>query len=102
MNEKRKTGNPEQPCVYILKCSDGSLYTGWTNNIAERVYTHNCGKGSKYTRSRLPVQLVYIERLHTKSDALRREAAIKQMSREQKLKLIADSAATNISPENVL
>ena len=64
--------------TYILKCSDGSLYTGWTNHLEERVKAHNEGRGAKYTRGRRPVELVYYERLETKEEALRREYAIKQ------------------------
>ena len=74
--------------TYILKCSDGSLYTGWTNHLEERVKDHNEGRGAKYTRGRRPVELVYYERLETKEEALRREYAIKQMNRTQKLLLI--------------
>lgn len=74
--------------TYILKCSDGSLYTGWTNNLEARVRAHNEGRGAKYTRSRRPVELVYFEILETKEEALRRECAIKQMDRARKLLLI--------------
>ena len=74
--------------TYILKCSDGSLYTGWTNHLEERVKAHNEGRGAKYTRGRRPVELVYYERLETKEEALCREYAIKQMNRTQKLLLI--------------
>ena len=74
--------------IYILKCSDGSLYTGWTNDLEKRVQTHNDGHGAKYTRSRRPVELVYYEEAETKEEALRREYAIKQLSRTQKVRLI--------------
>lgn len=74
--------------VYILKCSDDSLYTGYTVDLEKRLNTHNKGKASKYTRGRLPVQLVYYEELPTKSDALKREYEIKQMKRPKKLKMI--------------
>ncbi|MBI6874081.1 GIY-YIG nuclease family protein [Clostridium aciditolerans] len=76
--------------VYILKCKDGSLYTGYTNNLERRIKTHNNGKGAKYTRCRLPVELVYYESYETKSDAMKREYCIKQMSREVKVKLISN------------
>ncbi len=76
-------------CVYILQCSDGTLYTGWTNNIQRRILAHNSGRGAKYTKSRRPVLLVYTEPAATKEDALKREYAIKQMTRAQKLKLIS-------------
>lgn len=74
--------------TYIVKCSDGSLYTGWTNNLEDRLQAHNEGRGAKYTRSRRPVELVYYESVETKEEALRREYAIKQMDRAHKLKLI--------------
>ena len=75
--------------VYILKCSDKSLYTGMTNDIPHRLKEHNCKKGSAYVRSRLPAKLVYKEPCKTKSKALKREAEIKSWTREQKIKLIA-------------
>lgn len=76
--------------TYILECADGTLYTGWTNHLEERVKCHNAGKGAKYTRSRLPVRLVYYEMFATKQEALKREYAIKQLSRKDKLRLIAN------------
>ncbi|MDO4869005.1 MAG: GIY-YIG nuclease family protein [Bacillota bacterium] len=75
-------------CTYILECCDGSLYTGWTNDIEKRLETHNAGTGGKYTRSRLPVRLVHIEYFDTKKEAMSREYAIKHMTRAQKLRLI--------------
>ena len=74
--------------VYLLRCGDGTLYTGCTNDLRRRLAVHNAGKGGKYTRSRLPVSLVYWESLPDKSSALRRESAIKRLSRAQKLSLI--------------
>ncbi|MDO4219528.1 MAG: GIY-YIG nuclease family protein [Synergistaceae bacterium] len=74
--------------TYILKCADGTYYTGWTNDIAKRLATHNNGKASKYTRPRRPVKLVYLEEFTTKEDAMKREVAIKKLTRIQKLKLI--------------
>ncbi|MDR0852834.1 MAG: GIY-YIG nuclease family protein [Clostridiales Family XIII bacterium] len=74
--------------VYILECRDGSLYTGWTNDIEKRLKAHNAGTGGKYTRSRLPVKLAYFEIAETRSEALKREAAIKRMKRSEKIKLI--------------
>ena len=74
--------------VYILRCSDGSLYTGWTNNLEKRLETHQQGKGAKYTRARLPVELVYFESYEEASQARKREAEIKKFSREKKLQLI--------------
>ena len=75
--------------VYMLRCGDGSLYTGYTDDVDRRLKTHQSGKGAKYTRSRLPVTLAYQESLPDKSSALRREAAIKRLTRQQKLDLIA-------------
>lgn len=72
----------------MLKCSDASLYTGYTDDIEKRLNKHNKGIASKYTRSRLPVELVYYEEFSTKSEAMKREAAIKILSRDEKLKMI--------------
>lgn len=74
--------------VYILECNDGTLYTGCSNDVNKRLAQHNKGTASKYTRSRRPVKLVYMEETESKSAALKREIAIKKMSRSQKLKLI--------------
>jgi len=74
--------------LYILRCRDGSLYTGITTDVRQRLDAHNSGKGAKYTRSRKPVELVYQEACADHSHALRRELEIKAMKREQKLKLI--------------
>ena len=74
--------------VYLLECGDGSLYTGYTNRLARRLAAHQAGKGAKYTRSRLPVRLVYYECYPTKGEALRRECAIKRLRREEKERLI--------------
>ena len=74
--------------TYILKCSDNSLYTGWTNDIEHRVKMHNEGKGAKYTRGRGPVKLVYLEEFETKQEAMSSEAKIKRLSRKEKLLLI--------------
>ena len=74
--------------IYIVRCSDGTLYTGWTNDLEKRIKAHNEGRGAKYTRARRPVELVYSETLETKEEAMRREYAIKRMTREQKIKLI--------------
>lgn len=78
--------------TYVVKCSDGTLYTGWTNNLEKRILCHNAGKGAKYTKARLPVDLVYYETFETKEDAMRREYAIKQMTRREKEKLILKKA----------
>ncbi len=74
--------------AYILLCADGTLYTGYTSDTARREAMHNSGRGAKYTRSRLPVKLVYREELPSRSEAMKREAAIKKLTREQKLELI--------------
>lgn len=74
--------------TYILKCNDNTLYTGYTNNITDRILTHNSGKGAKYTRGRTPVQLVYLEEYKDKITAQRREREIKKLTRKAKLKLI--------------
>ena len=74
--------------TYILKCADGTLYCGWTNDLEKRVKAHNEGKGAKYTRSRLPVTLVYYETFETSVEAQKREYSIKQMTRQEKLLLI--------------
>lgn len=82
--------------VYILRCGDGSLYTGCALDVEKRLAAHQSGKGAKYTRSRLPVELAYKEACGSKGDALRREAAIKKLTRAQKEELIC------ISRENAL
>ena len=75
--------------VYILKCADDTLYTGWTTDIQRRLTEHNDGKkGSRYTRARRPVRLIYSEEFQDKIAAMQREAEIKKLSREQKLALI--------------
>jgi putative endonuclease len=74
--------------VYILECSDTSLYTGWTSDVNKRIDTHSKGKGAKYTRARLPVKLVYTEEYYDKISAQKREYQIKQMSRKDKLLMI--------------
>lgn len=74
--------------TYLLRCSDGTLYCGWTDDIEKRLAAHNSGKASKYTRSRLPVKLVYYEVFDTKREAMSREARIKQLSRREKLALV--------------
>lgn len=81
--------------TYIVECKDKTLYTGWTNDLQKRIKTHNDGKGAKYTKSRLPVRLVYYEVYKTKQEAMRREYEIKQLTREQKKKLI-EKALSNL------
>jgi len=77
--------------VYILECNDKTFYTGITNDIKNRLAIHNMGKGAKYTRSRIPVKLVYLVKVNNKSSALKLEYKIKAFSRKQKIKLIAAS-----------
>lgn len=75
--------------TYIVECADGTLYTGWTTNVQKRVKAHNEEKsGAKYTKAKRPVKLVYYEGYETKEEAMRREYAIKQLTRKQKLELI--------------
>lgn len=78
--------------TYMVRCADGSLYTGWTTDLSGRVRCHNKGRGAKYTRPRLPVTLVYYEIFDTKEDALKREAAIKKLSKKRKEELVAGFA----------
>lgn len=74
--------------VYIVRCADSSLYTGIAKQVEERIKLHNAGRGAKYTRSRLPVELVYSESVDSRETALRREITIKRLERDEKLKLI--------------
>ena len=74
--------------TYILKCKDDSLYTGWTNDLKKRITSHNAGKGAKYTKARRPVELVYYEEFQTREEAMKRDYAIKQLSRKEKEALI--------------
>lgn len=80
--------------TYILRCSDDSLYTGYTTDLEKRLQTHNAGRGAKYTKARLPVEMVYHEEYATKEEAMRREAAIKKLTRKQKLELIRNDTNT--------
>lgn len=79
--------------TYILRCADGTLYTGWSTDPQRRAAVHNAGKGAKYTRSRLPAALVYQEAFATVREAMRRERQIKKLSRKEKLALIAAASA---------
>ncbi len=76
--------------VYIVKCRDESLYTGWTNDLEKRIKTHNSGKGAKYTRGRTPVKLMYYEEYEDKVIAQRREREIKKLTRDEKIQLIKE------------
>ena len=77
------------PYVYIVRCADGSLYTGWTMDLERRVDQHNAGRGGRYTRQHRPVELVYHEELPDRASAMRREVAIKRCGRSGKERLIA-------------
>lgn len=83
----------KQWCVYILRCADGTLYTGSTDDFPRRLAAHSSGRGAKYTRGRGPLEPVYRENCADRSAALRREAAIKRLSRAQKLALAEGAAA---------
>ena len=83
--------------TYLVQCADGSLYCGWTNHLEERVKAHNQGKGAKYTKSRRPVTLVYYEEFATKNEAMKREASLKKLSRQDKLNLCGQWKETHIN-----
>ena len=91
LKERNNFSPKDKWFVYIVECSDKSLYTGITNDLAKRISCHNSGKGAKYTRARRPVSLKYYETLDNKSSALKREIAIKQLTRNQKMKMIVGS-----------
>lgn len=78
----------------MLRCGDGTLYTGWTLDVPRRVNQHSAGRGGRYTRSHLPVELVYQERCASKNEAMVRECEIKRLSREMKLELIRNAEKT--------
>jgi putative endonuclease len=78
--------------VYVLRCADDTLYTGYTTDVDRRVAEHDAGEGAKYTRGRTPVELVHVEAFDSKSAAMRREHEIKSLSRDRKEALIADGA----------
>ena len=81
-------------CVYVLRCGDGTLYTGMTDDFPRRLAQHRAGKGAKYTRGRAPLEPVYREDCESRQDALKREYAIKRLSRAQKLALISKQQYT--------
>ena len=81
--------------VYIVECADGTLYSGWTNDLQKRIAAHNAGGGAKYTRSRRPVKLRYYEMFEEKSEALRREYALKKLTRAEKIALIESGAVVD-------
>ena len=77
-------------CVYVLRCADGSLYTGYTTDVERRVAEHDAGEGAKYTKGRTPVDLVHVESYESRSAAMAREYEIKQLRREEKERLVDD------------
>lgn len=81
--------------TYLVRCSDNSLYAGWTNDLEKRLKAHNDGTGAKYTKSRKPVTLAYFETFETKSEAMKREAALKKMTHQQKEKLVTQFQKTD-------
>ena len=95
---------PDEPgtswIVYILQCNDGTLYTGITNDLPRRLEQHNAGTASRYTRSRLPVELVYHELQESQSHALKRELAVKALSRQEKESLIKSTEQSALTMEN--
>ena len=90
---RRKAGASKPWRLYILRCSDGSLYTGITNNISKRLASHQAGKGARFTRARLPVELAYQETCVSRSGALIRECRLKSLSRKKKEELIVNFSA---------
>ena len=89
---RRSIGEGEETAyVYLLLCGDGSYYCGYTVDMVRRLRAHRSGKGAKYTRARGPLTLVYLERFASKREAMRREAAIKKLSRREKEALCADA-----------
>ncbi len=98
MTDTKKDGT-KRPCVYMLRCKDGSLYTGWTNDFEKRLAAHQSGKGAKYTQSHLPVEPAYLEYLPDKIAAVKREAQIKKLRPELKRKLLR-SASNELCSKN--
>lgn len=89
LKKQRQSGANMEHFAYMLKCADGTIYSGYTNDLKKRLAAHNNGNGAKYTRSRLPVILAYYESFDSKSDAMKREAAFKNLKRADKERLIA-------------
>jgi len=101
IQKKQRTlsmGNFEH-VVYILKCKDNTLYTGYTNNLKQRLTKHREGKGAKYTRGRGPFEVVFVETYETKQMAMKKEYEIKQLSRTQKLQLIRKQVNNHADPK---
>ncbi len=93
----RKATRPKMPpsrcCCYIVECADGTFYTGWAVDAEKRLKVHNSGRGARYTRTRRPVRLVYVEPQSDRTSAMKRERAIKKLPRERKLALIESQRA---------
>lgn len=89
LHNRKEDMEEQHNYTYMVRCSDGSLYTGWTNRIEKRIEDHNNGKGAKYTKSRRPVELTYLEESDTKQEAMKKEAEYKKLTRPQKEMLIA-------------
>jgi len=87
--------------TYLLECADNTLYCGWTNDLEKRVKAHNSGLGAKYTKARRPVVLVYYEEFQTKEEAMRREFAIKKLTRKEKERLIKGTCAAGETKEQL-
>lgn len=85
--------------VYIVECKDGSFYTGTAADLTARLAKHNTGKGAKYTRSRSPVELKYYEQLESRSEALRREYALRKLTREEKIRLISEQPDSTVNKD---
>lgn len=88
--QRRLSMSDQEHTVYILKCSDNTLYTGYTNDLENRLKAHEAGKGAKYTRGRGPFQVMFVEKFPTKEEAMKREYEIKQLTRKGKFQLIRD------------
>ena len=89
----------EEECrnyTYLVRCADGTFYCGWTNDLDRRMQAHNEGRGAKYTRSRRPVKLIYWEEFSTREEAMRREAAIKKLSRKEKETLVSGEERSSL------
>lgn len=85
--------------MYVVKCKDNTLYTGYTNNLEKRIMMHNKGNGAKYTKSRRPVQLCYVETFETKREAMQAEYKFKQLTRKQKLAYIESRKTDEVTEE---
>ncbi|MDT3843825.1 MAG: GIY-YIG nuclease family protein [Bacillota bacterium] len=92
-SERTKNPTERSNFTYLLRCADGTLYCGWTNDLEHRLKAHNSGRGAKYTKSRRPVTLAYYEAFETRNEAMRREAAIKKLTKDEKENLVREGGA---------